>query len=55
MAKVKLELYQIEISNGTQRDDFVLGFVVSGDDSMSWQVWRVEFEAGKPSSFGFDD
>lgn len=55
LAKAALELYRIEISEGTQRDDFVLEFVVSGDDSRSWQVWRVEFEAGKPSSFGFDD
>jgi hypothetical protein len=55
LAKTALELYRIEISNGTQRDEFVLEFIVSGDDSRSWQVWRVEFEAGKPRSFGFDD
>jgi len=55
LAKVKLELYQIEISNGTPPDEFVLEFVVAGDDSREWQVWRVEFEAGQPRSFGFDD
>ena len=55
LAKAALELYRIEISNDTQRDDFVLEFVVSGDDSRSWQVWRVEFESGKPRSFGVDD
>ncbi len=55
LAKVELELYRIEISEGSQQDDVVLEFVIAGDDSRSWQVWRVEFEAGKPSSFGFDD
>jgi hypothetical protein len=55
LAKVELELYQIVVSQGTRQNNFVLEFVVAGDDSRGWQVWRVEFEAGKPTSFGFDD
>ena len=52
IAKAALEVYGLDITEGTRPDDFTLEFLADGDDS---RVWRVEFEAGQPKRTGFDD
>jgi hypothetical protein len=47
-----LEVYGVDVTEGTRPDDFTLEFLADGDDS---RVWRVEFQAGQPKQTGFDD
>ena len=47
-----LEVYGLEVTDGTGPDDFTLEFLADGDDS--W-VWRVAFQGGEPRLTGFDD
>lgn len=51
IGKTALEVYGLEVTEGTRPDDFTLEFVADGDS----RVWRVEFEAGQPKQTGFDD
>ncbi len=52
IGKAALEVYGLDVTEGTRPDDFTLGFLADGDDS---RVWRVEFQAGQPKQTGFDD
>ncbi|HAV63804.1 MAG TPA: hypothetical protein DCY13_15745 [Verrucomicrobiales bacterium] len=52
IGKAALEIYGMDVTEGTRPDDFTLEFLVHGDDS---RVWRVEFQAGQPKRTGFDD
>lgn len=52
IGKAALEVYGLDVTEGTRPDDFTLEFLADGDDS---RVWRVEFQAGQPKQTGFDD
>jgi hypothetical protein len=52
IGKAALEVYGLDVTEGTRPDDFTVEFLADGDES---HVWRVEFQAGQPKQTGFDD